>query len=132
MDTDRLKEYARLRRVEKELGAESAAVKAEADKMEQELLEAFAESGLTSLKVDGSTVYLRRELWASRRPGATPLDVCEAFEKAGMGQFVNQNYNSQTVSAWLRELDASGEPVPEPVDQVLTAAEKFSLRVIKG
>jgi hypothetical protein len=132
VNTDRLKEYARLRRVEKELGTEASAIKEQADTLEQELLEEFAESGLQKMTVDGSTIYLRRDLWASRINGATALDVCEAFEKAGLTQFVTTNYNSNTVSAWLREIDASGEQMPESVAQVLGAAEKFSLRVLKG
>lgn len=128
MDTGQVAEYVRLRSLQKAAEAEAEAYKNQADQLQETLLEQFAEEGIQKITVDGTTTYLRRELWARVEPGATREQVVEGLKACGMGQFVHEAFNTQTVSAWLRDLEREGQTMPEELDGVLTTAEVFSLR----
>lgn len=128
MDTARLREYARLRRAQKDREAEAAAIKAEADVMEQELLEAFAEDSIQSMNIDNTTIYLSRTLWAKVEDGVATEEVIETLRDAGLGHFVKEGYNSTTLSAWMRDLEREGQPLPDELAGVLGTYEKFQLK----
>lgn len=133
MDTTKVQAYVELRRREKERDSERKAVKAEADALEQELLDEFSSAGVDSLRVDDgaggkATVYLHQQIWAKRPEGVDPKAVCDAFEAVGLGDFVNETYNAQTVSSWLRDLDREGKPIPAEFDGLLEGTTVFSVR----
>lgn len=128
METDRLREYVRLRREQKNREAEAAQVKDLADALEQELLEDFAENTIQSVTVDNTTVYLSRSLWAQVEPGVDRTEVLSALRDAGLGHFVSESFNTQTVSSYLRDLDREGEPLPDELHGLIRGVEKFQLK----
>lgn len=128
MDTQRVAEYVRLRTLQKEAEATAEDYKSQADALQDILLEQFAEEGVQKVSVNGVTTYLRRDLWAKVEEGASREQVVEGLKACGMGQFVSETYNTQTVSAWLRDLEREGEPLPEELTGVLTSSEVFTLR----
>lgn len=132
LDVAKIREYNALRQRAKTLVDEAKALMEQADEMEQALLEDLAEAGVPRITVDGRTTYIHRELWAKRPEGITTEQVCDGLRAAGFDQFVNLTYNSQTVSAWLRELEKADAPIPPELDGILTTTEKFSLRSTKA
>ncbi len=128
MDMDRIREYIRLRRTQREREAESAAVKEEADAIEQVLLEEFAVDGVQNMNVDGTTVYLQRMLWAQVDNAYDSGQVIERLRDAGLDHFVREGYSTQTLSSWLRDLEREEEPLPQALDGVIRPYERFSLR----
>lgn len=75
-----------------------------------DLCEQFALAGVDSMKVDGRIVFLRRQLWASVQapPGADPGAKEAAYQVLKdhqLGWMVKEGVNSQTLSAWVRELE---------------------------
>lgn len=128
LDMDRVREYVRLRRRERELGAQAEEVKAQADVIEQALLEEFAQDGVQSMSVDGMTVYLQRTLWARLSDGATREQAIDALRDAGLDHFVAESYNTQTLSSWLRDLEREEEPLPEALVGVIEGSEKYAIR----
>lgn len=73
--------------------------------LELQLREYMGEGGYERIRIDGFTVYLRRELWARRFEWASLEKVCAALKSSGMEQFVKEQYNTSTLSAHIRELE---------------------------
>lgn len=131
IDLPKLRRYKELRDAEDVADAERKAMKEEADKLEVELVEMFANAGLQNLNVDGRTIYLNRTTYAQRLPGMGAADVEDALLKAGMGDLIKTTVNAQTLNAAVRELvDVDNAPgLPDPLAAVLTLGERFSVRV---
>lgn len=132
LDTEKVARYAALRQQAKALVTEAEELTAEADRLEAELLEEFAEAGVPRLTINGRTVYVHRQLWAKREAEVDMAQACSALIDAGLGQFVAPTYNSQTLSAWMREQEKSDTPLPPELDGILTSTEKFTLRSTKA
>lgn len=138
MDMAKVKRYRDLRREAKRNEDARKALTAEADKLEREILEAFVDAEVQSVQVDGSTVYLERKLWAQKETDPStdepvPTEVVvEALNAAGLGDFVQEGYNTNTLSAYLRDLDENEEPLPPALRGVIKAAEVFKIRYRKA
>lgn len=129
MDMAKVKLYRDLRAEQKRLGAEADGIKERADEIERELLEAFAEEGVQNVKTDdGSTVFLRRELWPARLEGVETPDILDALRESGLEHYVTENFNSRSLASYLKELDEAETPMPAPLAGVIKVAEKFSIR----
>lgn len=138
-----LAEFVQLAARKRELDAEMKTVAALIDEMEGPLLAEMSEMGMQNTKINGVTVYINRQLWAGAMKdewvdpdGNTVLvtntpATCEALVECGLGDFVKPSFNTNTLSAWLREqpLDDQGQPIlPEGLAGRMTVSEKFSLR----
>ena len=132
MDMAKVKLYRDLRDEQKRLEGEAEGIKARANEIERELVEEFSDEGVQNVKIDGSTVFLRRELWAQKEQGVSSDDVVEALREAGLGDFVALGYNSSALSARLRELDADDAPLPAALVGVVKVAEVFKIRYQKS
>lgn len=144
--------------------------------LEQQLLEAFADEGIHSIKIDSppamvldseaarfavgfdnamqqqelalgakQTIFLWAQWFgvACRKLDADGNETSEVDQErfiagmkaAGYGDLVSESINYNTLGAWVREQIPEGEltPVmPEPVADLLTAAQKFELRARKA
>lgn len=125
----RVKHYLELTERRRELEDRLAAVKAEAAEVERDVLDGFAADGIDRMTVDGRTVYLHSQIWASRPEGVETEDVVAALHSAGLGHMVNERYSSQTISAYLRDLEREGEELPPALVGRLEPTVKFSARV---
>lgn len=135
MNIQKLQLFAQRSDLKRTLEEELDNVKAELAELEQALLAQFEEDGVPAMKLnrpDGSvtTVYLHRQTWAG------PIDgdyrrACEALREAGMGALVQIRFNTQQVSAVIREMTKGGEALPEVLADNLKITERFSLRTRK-
>lgn len=132
MDVEDVKQYIALSGRAKELGTKLDSVKEEIAQLQDKLLKDFEREGVANLTVDGRTVYLHRQLWARARPEVERHEITSALKRAGLGQFVSESFNMQTLSAWVRELEAAEEALPPELSDVLTTSEVWSLRVRKA
>jgi hypothetical protein len=120
--------------------------------LETELMARFEHSGMQRLNVDGVTVYLHRQIWAKAANG-DHVTATHALKEVGLGHMVEERFNAQTLSAWVRERkreteealrddDPNHKPVVlapeelrkvlgEPLTSALDISEKFSLRTRK-
>ena len=127
MNLQKLQRFVKIEHERRELEGKLAVLKQEKDLLETELLEIFEGSGVQSTKVDGLTVYIHRQLWALAKDGEKGK-VCDALEGAGLQDFIQRTYNTQTLSAYVRELQRNGETLPPDVAGTLNIEEKYSLR----
>ena len=75
--------------------------------------EFFIQSGLDELRVFGRKVRPVEEIWAKI---ADKQAAIEALEAAGLTEYIKpagKSYNSQSVSAFVRECVNQGEDLPE-------------------
>ena len=126
-----LKRFVQLEKRRRELESQLKEAKAESGHLEAMLLEKFAESGIASIKVDGLTVYLHRQLWAGPIDG-NYIAACEALQAVGLGDMVEPRFNTNTLSAWVRERDKEGEALPPTLSEAIKVTEQFSIRTRKG
>jgi len=106
-------------------------------KIESRILENFSENGISSIKIDGSTVYLHRQLWAGTDRHEDEDDESEepkiraiaALRAAGCEDLIKENFNVMTLSAFVRELDQNKEELPAEFEGAIKVAEVFSARV---
>lgn len=88
-----------------------------------------------TVDVDGKkfTAYTHKQYWAKRKNGAEAEDVYDALITAGLDEYATRSYNTQSVSAYLRELRKNDEnaPLPEALADVLDFAEVVKINVRK-
>jgi hypothetical protein len=160
MDIERVKLYASKMAERRELDKMVTALKAELAVLEAELLEAYAEEGMQSARVETEygvwNVGPRSQLWATAPDGSDEEGKdyergCRALEAVGWGDFVQRRFNTMTLSAHVRELVKSGiatleqtedgrlylKPISidddfSPLADGIKITEKFSLSVTSG
>lgn len=118
---------ARKRSLEEDLRA----VKDEIATLEPELLNEFTECQMDRLQVpvgnEKVTLYIHRQLWAKPKDGDRQA-VISTLKTCGLSDFVTENYNSNTLSAYVRERLANGDQLQPTLDSVIEAEEVVSIR----
>lgn len=130
MNTQAVNRLVELTVRKRELEAQAKELAREIQELEESLLEQFGEAGISSVRAEGGTVSLSRQLWATCADGDYSR-ACAALHAAGLDEFVQPRFNSNTLSAYFRELDRDGRPIPKALEGAIDVAERFSLRVTK-
>ena len=92
---------------------------------EEKLVEGFAQAGIQNIKTaTGETVYLNREVFAKLT--GDPEKAYAAFRNEGLDDFVKESVNSQTLRAWVREMD---EVLPEGLQPYIDVTEVYRMRM---
>lgn len=125
--------------------------KTEIAALEAELLKRFEQSQTQRMNVAGVTVYVQSQLWASAA-GGDKLAASSALKEAGLGDMVEETFNTQRLSAYVREQrdeiqerlsKEKGEKVvltpeellahlPEPLRMTLAVSEVYHIKSRKG
>lgn len=127
MNTEELKRFVALEERRRQLETEVDSIKAEAAELEGLLLPQFEQSGMERVAIDGRTVYVERKLWAKAKDGDKP-SVCKALKRCRLGDYVEETFNTNSLSAYVRELDREGRQMPPSLIAVLEVSEVFKLR----
>ena len=102
VNLEQLKEFVCLENRKKELDAEQKQVKQQLDDLEEALVPQFIQDGIQKMTVDGRTVSLVHDIYAS--PLYDRDDVVAALKQSELGQYVAENYNSNSLTAFVREV----------------------------
>ncbi len=127
MNTEELKRFVALEERRRQLETEVDTVKAESAELEQRLLPQFEQEGFEKISIDGRTVYVERKLWAKAKDGDKAA-VCKALKRARLGDYVEETFNTNSLSAYVRELDREDRALPPSLREVLEVSEVFKLR----
>lgn len=123
---DDVQELVKLKETKASLEAELKAVKEGIAEVEERLTAAFADMGLNSVNADtpfgGKTVYVSELTVARNLLG--PDETAQACKDGGLGHMVKERVNPQTLSAYLREMEDAGEPLPDSFTDVIEAFKK--------
>ena len=126
--SDLVKRLVKLRKEREAAQVKADKLKVQMDELEPQVLGWFSENGFDSIRVNGVTVHIRRELWAS--VGEQGVDFLrDALEAAGVDAetIIRERANSQTLSALIREYDRDGRPLPNSLAAAVKVSEKFKL-----
>ncbi len=132
MDNRRLKRYVALAIAKKQAETDLDEIKEKMRVLEEYMMDNMAKSGQQSIRINGHTVYLHRQLWAAPANGADHLHI--ALKAEGYGDLVEPKINSQRLSALVREFerDEEGMPImPGGLHEAIKVTEKYSVRVRK-
>lgn len=148
MDTEQLSKFAALHIRKKDLEAEVKMLSEEMALIEAQMINIFTEEGVKAVKVITPhglrTCSLKRQLWT----GATNGDwerACRALKESedeALINMVQERFNIQTISAWVRErlrddmglpvfFRVTWEPDKNPAAP-LNVTEKFNIGVTKA
>jgi hypothetical protein len=131
MDMNLAKQFGSLIARKREVEDELRAVKSEIAALEPLLLEELRNNQMERLSVstgNGSvTLYTHKLLVAKPKDGNRP-QVVATLKANGLADLVSENYNSNTLSAYVREHLANGEMLPAALAEVIETEEIVSLR----
>lgn len=140
-DIKKVQQFAELYDKKKELKNQLNEVKDELAKLEEELTPEFEKAGVPNISVNGRTIYIHKQLWAGYKNSKE--EALEALRKAGLDNYIYETYNTNSLSAYFREVYRDHEDeygfIDDP-EKILTPelngeiklTEKISLRSRKG
>ena len=106
MNMEPLREFVSLETRKKELDAQLKAAKQRLDELEDVIIPQFIEEGVPSMtvEVDGvkRTLSIYPDVYAS--PLNDREDVVDALKQSELGQYVAENYNSNSLTGFVREV----------------------------
>lgn len=111
---------------EKELKAELKVLGEEKSGLQEIILAHFEQNSIQNIKQNGVTVYLKRELWAGREERVSNEEAAQALNDAGLSEYIGPT--TQSLSAYLRELDKEGEPLPEKLRGKIKLTETYKIQ----
>lgn len=144
--TEMAKYFAELDAEERDLKARLREVKDKKDALEENLLEKMAEDGIPRMainihhngKEEQRTIFTHKQLWAGYNEDKQSL--IDALKQASLDDMVSEGYNTQTLSAYVRQFDPDGtmdteelrNQLPTQLQPVIKLSERFSLRTRKA
>ncbi len=106
MNMEPLREFVSLETRKKELDADLKATKQRLDELEQQIIPMFVEEGVPSMtvEVDGvkRTLSIYPDVYAS--PLNDREEVVDALKQSGLDQYVAENYNTNSLTSYVREI----------------------------
>jgi hypothetical protein len=106
MNMEQLREFVSLENRKRDLDAELKATNQRLDALEELIIPQFIEAGIPKIAVtvDGITRMLSiyPDVYAS--PVRDRADVATALKASELGQYVSENYNSNSLTAYVREV----------------------------
>lgn len=136
MDTESLARYVELEQRKRDLKNDLKDVNSEIEALEEKLLPQFEAAGVQNMRINGMTVYIHRQLWAGAPEGNREA-VIGALRASGLEDYVVENFNTQSLSAWVREqvamsdddeLEDVYDALPESFRGNVNISERFELR----
>jgi hypothetical protein len=118
-------EYAQKTEARRKLDAESKRLATEIAALDARLVEEFARTGIQNVKTAaGQTVYLNREIFAKLVGDQKKAKT--ALRRAGLGEFIKEGVNAQTLRAYVREMD---EVLPKGLQPYIDITEIYRVRM---
>jgi hypothetical protein len=124
---EKIEQFIELETERRELEARLKEVKEEIAPLHEQVLTYFEQTGTSKIKRSGLTLYVHRQLWASPIDGDYERG-CAALKAAGLEDMVKESFNIHTLSAYIRELERMGEPIPETFEGAIQTEETFQIR----
>jgi hypothetical protein len=108
MNTAELKEFVALEDEKADIKARLRAIESRLGELDESLTKQFLDDGIQSTRIDGRTVYLHRDIYASAKDGDKEA-VVAALKACDLGQYVKEDYNANSLKAYVREMVREAE-----------------------
>lgn len=117
---EQLREFVALEKRRRELETELAQISDRSAALSALLLDSMADAGMQSARIDGMTVYIRRDLYVSKRKEAESADVCNVLRRIGCDYMVGESYNAASLKSKVKEYMDQDAVEAEPFDAKLS------------
>lgn len=128
---DSVRDFVRLMREKRKLESDLKATVDAIKSINSEVIESLQHDGIDRLHIDGMSVYIKRDVWASSESDSSGLPdhdrANQALRDAGLGDLIQERFNSRTLSAWVREQDLDGRPLPSSFEGAIKISETFKV-----
>lgn len=106
---DPLARFVAIEHERRELEAALKKLDTEAKSLEASILEDWADRSQRNASVGGLSVFVRTEMYCSKRPEVDGQQLAEALIRHGLSKAVG--YNAQSLKSWIKErlVEAAGE-----------------------
>ena len=118
MNMDYVKNLLVLLNGQKELKLKLNKMKETSDELAADLIDDFINEGVSSMNVDGQTLYIHNSMSASREGGIAAPDAAEMCKAVGLGDCVT--IGTQKLTSYIRECE-----IPEGAAPGTTKEEIF-------
>ena len=129
MNLDRLKRFVELKNKVKEFEAVTDTLKDELKTLEAAIIEDFATTGIDKITINGQTIFIQKQIWAKVEDKQKAIDMLKASEY--YNHYVYETYNTQQISAVIREYIKNGDEIPPEFKDVIGYSETFNIKVTK-
>ena len=124
--------YGELYERKRELEATLKAISDELAGLEPVVQDKMLQDGITSAKLQsGMLLYQQRMLWARAKDGDRAATAA-GLKRIGLADFVHEDFNVNSLSAYVRELDKTGESRPDGFDEIVQVDEEYRIRARQG
>ena len=131
MDMDLATMYASVIATKRRLEDELRAAKDEIASLEESVRNMLQENQVDRLPVtvgtEKVTLYLHRQLWAKPK-GGDKMNLMSVLKRCGLSDLVQEQYNTSSLSAYVRERLANGQKLQPTLTEALTLDEVVSVR----
>lgn len=131
MDMDLATRYASVIAAKRKLEDQLRSAKDEIASLEESMRNMMQENSIDRLPVtvgnEKITLYLHRQLWAKPK-GGDKNELLRVLKTCGLSDLVQEAYNSNSLSAYVRERLASGQDLQPTLDKALFLDEVISVR----
>ncbi len=129
MDINLIQSMKNMIERKRELEQELKRLNVEIAETEKLALDQFTDAGVDSIKINGSTLYLHRQLWVGVAEGFTKEQASKQLKEVGLGDYVQESFNINSLSAYYREATRESDDVHIP--EALKLDERYSIRMRK-
>lgn len=127
-----LQRFKELNQIKFDLEAKLEANRQEIIDLKSQIMGKFEREGLSSSRLEtGELVYTHVQYWAKPIETKNKEDVMTALRLVGLGHLITEGYNSNSLSAIIREMKKNKEDIPEELANVIEVEPTFDIR-IKG
>lgn len=131
MDMELAREYATAIAYKKKLEEQLGSIKDKIARLEDSVMNMMQEEQLDRLPInlglDTVTLFVHRQLWAKPKDGDKER-VVRTLKEVGLGDLVAESYNTNSLSAYVREQLANGEDLEPELSEVIDISEVASVR----
>ena len=131
MDMDLATKYASVIATKRRLEDELRAAKDEIASLEESVRNMLQENQVDRLPVtvgtEKVTLYLHRQLWAKPK-GGDKMNLMSVLKRCGLSDLVQEQYNTSSLSAYVRERLANGQKLQPTLTEAMTLDEVVSVR----
>lgn len=111
-----------LQREKQQIKDREKAINADIASLDEHVIKHLTESGIDSIKIDGTTLYTRNEIRASTI-NKNYEGACKALREAGMDELIDERFNANSLSAAVRTMIDEGQEIPASFEGVIKVSE---------
>jgi len=126
LDIRILKKFARLEKKRDALKNALNKTEAELSPLNEFVTDHLIDCGISNISIDGRNLFIRHDIYAKLLTNKD--DATKALKKAGLKEYIDEGFNTNSLSAYVREKIKSKEDLPEAFDGIIGASHVYRAR----